>query len=174
MRSCQPDQYEHRHQGVTRANQDPCCRTNPVLGRQATPRAGLPCRRVTRATGHGPNIQMAASAAGGRCGGSLRVHHRSSPARALPSWQEAPPPMDDRFSVWPRMDSPMRRGRPGEKNPCPMPGTASSRACVICAARAWPCASGRSGSAVPWMTSVGAVIFDSGSSVKAAKLIAPD
>jgi hypothetical protein len=63
-----------------------------------------------------------------------------------------------------RMDSPMWRGRPGEKNPWPMPGTASSRACVICAARAWPCGSGRSGSAVPWTTSAGAVIFDSGAS----------
>ena len=38
-----------------------------------------------------------------------------------------------------------------------MPGTGWKRAFGSWAARAWPCAGGRKGSAVPWMTRAGAV-----------------
>ena len=46
--------------------------------------------------------------------------------------------------------------------PWPAPRRASSVAPGISSASAWPCSSGNIGSAVPWMTSVGAVIEDSG------------
>jgi hypothetical protein len=65
-------------------------------------------------------------------------------------------------AVWSRISRAMWAGMPGEKKPCPIPGTFSKRAPGMSAATAAPFASGSRGSAVPWMTRVGAVMRDSG------------
>jgi hypothetical protein len=50
----------------------------------------------------------------------------------------------------------------GGSIPCPAPSRLSSLAPGISSASVSPCSTGNIGSAVPWMTSVGAVIDDSG------------